>query len=437
MKKYIISIIDTAAFIILGAVFVIAVAVVLMATWFLLKRRHAGKEVNRFSFAIFDPTTSDYPSMAEETLLGGFLSGDFLLYLNFSTGRDHYEEVIPGKVHLHTVAAHPDNGIYKSGFRRVSSLMVEIKLLRKAVDIVSANRISFIKAHDPHLLGLNGLIISKIFRLPSALHMNSNFDEKYRGTGRISSPIFISRGIEKIFESFIINSYDVVMADREFYKHARNFPKSALSKYTALGVRVDRKHYSEPGSRKDMRGELGLEGKRIVLYVGRLHPVKYTDDAVRAMAMVKKEEKDAVLLLVGTGVLQKDLQEIARQNNMEDSVIFLGLKSHEELLDIFYTADVLVAPHGGVTLVESALASTPIVAYDFDWHSEFLEDKKMGYLVPFGDINGLAEKILALFKDNGMRERMGDFCRQRALVKCSRDMSMEREKGIYSRLVRR
>src|SRR3989338_6951426 len=135
MKKIIISMLDFFIFIIFGFVFIITVFAVLATARFFKRKRYAGGGIGRFSFVISDPTGAKNDVIAEEALLRGFLSKDFSLYLNFSESKDRYEEIIPGRVYFYSVAAHPDNAVYKSGFRKVSSLLVELKLLRKAFDI--------------------------------------------------------------------------------------------------------------------------------------------------------------------------------------------------------------------------------------------------------------------------------------------------------------
>jgi glycosyltransferase involved in cell wall biosynthesis len=174
-----------------------------------------------------------------------------------------------------------------------------------------------------------------------------------------------------------------------------------------------------------------------VLFVGRLHPVKYPEDAIRAFAMIKRRVSNACMLVVGTGVLREELERTAEEEGVSGSVIFLGRKGYGELVDILYTADVLLAPHGGMTLVEAALASTPAVAYDFDWHSEFIRDGETGYIVPFRDHRGMADKAVRILTDDPLRQGMGSRCRALALSSCSREISIRREKSVYGELVGR
>ena len=432
--RTIIAIIDTVAIFLFGALAACLISVILVATAFSIKKRHSGGRVNRFSFVIADLIGEERSALKEEVLLGDYIYKDYSIYLDYNNTSDRSEN-IDDRIYIRSIAAHPDRGLYKAGFRKVNMLLIEIKALLMASSIIYKGSIDFVKAHDPHMLGLNGLIMGRLFRLPCVLHMNSDFDMKYAGTGRTSSPVFISRAIERLFETFIINSYDLIMADRDFYKTSGRFPKRSLDKYRAFGVRVARKHYSDPALRRDLKKEFGLEGKKVLLYVGRLHPVKYPDDAIEAFSIIKRKVPDSALLMVGTGILRRDLEETAKRRDLGGDVLFLGMKRYEELLDLFYTADLLLAPHGGVTLVESALASTPIVAYDFDWHPEFVEDGKMGHLVPFRDTAKMAEKALDILENEKRMEEMGEYCREHALARYSRDVSMANERRIYDMLI--
>lgn len=428
-------ILDLALFVILGACLAL-VAVLSICVLSLFKRRARVRgDINELSFAIFDLIGGSSPSMFEDALTGGYIANHHYIYLDYTHRHDRFEK-IGGRIFFHSIAAHPDSALYNSGFRKLSMLLTELRAMARAFHIAGRNNISFVKAHDPHLLGLNGLLVARWFRLPCVLHMNSDFGMKYRGTGRTSSSIFVSRGLEKLFESTVISAYDLVMADRIFYSQSCNFPKRCIGKYRPFGVRVDRLHYTDPASRRDLRETLGLSGKKILLYVGRLHPVKYPDDAIRAMSFINREIGDAVLLMAGAGVLEERLKEMAEREGIRESVRFLGPRRYEELIDLLYTADLLLAPHGGVTLVESALAATPIVAYDFDWHPECLEDSKMGYLVPFRDFEQMARKAVAVLKDDALREEMGSYCRAVAVKKYLRESSVEKEKSIYADLLK-
>lgn len=175
--KRLIGTIDVIAFAIYGAFFsaFILAAAALMSL--LPRRRYRGGRINKLSFAVFDLISNKYSRMLEDALLNGYISNHHYIYLDFTNRHDRFETSKEG-ISFHSIAAHPDNGLYNAGFNKMNMLLVELKIILTAVRIASKGNITFVKAHDPHLLGLNGLIISRIFRLPCVLHMNSDFDMK-------------------------------------------------------------------------------------------------------------------------------------------------------------------------------------------------------------------------------------------------------------------
>lgn len=428
--KLFVKILDICMFTLFIVPALAAAAITVFAMSFFCRKKSVAGGVNRFSFAISDLISNKNEDLSEDILLSGYIKNDFYVYLDYASGADRYEK-LGERVFFYSIAAHPAGGLYSAGFRLVNMILVELKMLARAFSIISENDIHIVKAHDPHLLGLNALIMSRIFRIPFILHLNSDFEMKYRGTGKVSTAVFASRSLERAFESCIMASADLIMADRSSYGRSLNFPKRCLARYRVFGIRVDGRHYADPSSRRDMRALLGLGSRKAVLYVGRLHPVKHPEDTVKALSLIRKSLKDVALLVVGSGMMRSRMEEIARQEGLENNVFFLGSRTGEELKDIFRTADLLLAPHGGVTLVEAALAGTPIVAYDFDWHSEFVEDGKMGYVVPFLDFESMAKKSLDILSDDGRRRAMGDYCRREAVSRYPRQRSIENEKRVY------
>jgi len=433
MKK-IIRIVDLFSFAIFAPVLAAAISVVL-ALPLRSRRRRRGQDINRFSFAIADMISNKYPAMTEDALLDGYIRRDYYIYLDFNNKKDRFEK-IGDKIFFYSISAHPDSAVCRAGFKRVSSLMVELKILYMAFFIIWKNKITFIKAHDPHLLGLNGLIMARLFMLPCALHMNSNFAMKYIGTGKVSSPVFVFRSIERLFESAVMKSYDIIMADRKFYFESGAVPAASLPRYRVFGVRVDKAHYAEAICKNSAKEKLGLSDKKVLVYAGRLHPVKYPEDAIKAFGIVRGKISDAILVIAGDGILKERLVRLAKEMHLENDVLFLGQRMNKELAGLLRAADVMLAPHGGVTLLEAALASIPVVAYDFDWHPEFLEDGKMGFLVNFRDEKGMAEACLRLLSDEPLRRNFGEYARGVAMSRYGRNSSLERERCIYDELLR-
>ena len=92
-----------------------------------------------------------------------------------------------------------------------------------------------------------------------------------------------------------------------------------------------------------------------------------------------------------------------------------GNRPQQWVAELLADADVILATIVGRALVESALSSTPIVAYDCEWHAEFITEGATGLLVPLGDTAAMGEGALALLSDSSRAAKIGSGARTHAL----------------------
>lgn len=148
-----------------------------------------------------------------------------------------------------------------------------------------------------------------------------------------------------------------------------------------------------------------------VLSVGALYPVKGFDSLIRAMKRVTRARPEATLHLAGEGPLKDSLQEEAVRVGIAKSLRFLGSISPQELQKEYEQARVFVLPslsEGLGRVVWEAMASgLPVVASNVGGIPELVENGKTGFLVPPGDEEAFAKRILWLFENPAEAREMG------------------------------
>ena len=166
----------------------------------------------------------------------------------------------------------------------------------------------------------------------------------------------------------------------------------------------------EPDSKLIRR--YGLEGKRVLLYVGRMAGNKRVDLLVRALPLVKQEHPETVLLLVGDNSstayqpIVDEIERLARELGVEKDVIFAGrvddLPKYYQLADVYVTSSV----HEGfcVPLVEAMASGLPVVGSACTAIPHTLGDAGLTFLPE--DAGDLASKILAIMRDRPLRDRL-------------------------------
>lgn len=122
----------------------------------------------------------------------------------------------------------------------------------------------------------------------------------------------------------------------------------------------------DPEIAKQEKQSLGIEDKFVLGHVGRFNLQKNHEFLIETFSEVYKQNKNAVLLLIGTGELEERIHEKVRNLGLNDKVMFLGVR--EDIPELMQAMDVFVFPslfEGlPVTLVEAQAAGLPCVISD-------------------------------------------------------------------------
>lgn len=170
-----------------------------------------------------------------------------------------------------------------------------------------------------------------------------------------------------------------------------------------------------PGARRRARRLLGVGTRELVVgTVANLHWRKGYPCLLRAAALVRDEEPRFRLFCIGAGP-KESLEDLARQLGLEAAVKFLGRRLDVPQLlpgfDVFVLAS--VTEPFGVVLAEAMAAGLPCVATRVGGIPEVVAEGETGLLVPAGDPEALAQAVLRLLRDPGLRRRMGRAGRRR------------------------
>ncbi len=201
-----------------------------------------------------------------------------------------------------------------------------------------------------------------------------------------------------------------------------------------------------PGDRAAARRALGLPQERpLMLFVGRIDPIKGIDVLVDALCGLRREEwMTAPPQLVVTGGNPGEagfdaLVSRARALDLMDALILVGSQPHERLPDYYRAADVVAIPSFyesfGLVAVEAMACGTPVVASRAGGLAFTVEDGKTGFLVPHSDPQALQCRLGAVLRDPALRDALG----ARAAVAAERfawPTVASRVVHIYDRLIR-
>lgn len=166
------------------------------------------------------------------------------------------------------------------------------------------------------------------------------------------------------------------------------------------------------------------EDESMILFVGRIEPLKGIDTLIRAIAKLQQagelEGSCQCLAVIGgdPGASEEKrtqemnrLMAIAEELGVRDLVSFLGSRDQDTLQYYYSASEVVVVPSHyesfGMVALEAMACSRPVVASETGGLAHLVRDGETGFHVPAGDVDALAEKLLLLLNDSELRRQIG------------------------------
>ncbi|MCG6919452.1 MAG: N-acetyl-alpha-D-glucosaminyl L-malate synthase BshA [Acidobacteria bacterium] len=196
---------------------------------------------------------------------------------------------------------------------------------------------------------------------------------------------------------------------------------------------VDLEQYS---TEKGDRAGIAKPGQRVLLHVSNFRPVKRPLDTVRIFERVSREV-DAVLLMVGEGPERSSAQALARRLGVLDRLRFLG--TQQDIAEIAAMADVFLLPSElesfGLSALEAMACGVPVVGSDAGGLPEVVRHAESGFLLPVGDVEGMAARTIEILKDDERRRAMGEAARHRVESLFDADRVVSQYEAAYARVL--
>lgn len=290
-------------------------------------------------------------------------------------------------------------------------------------------------------------LIAKIFRKKLVLEINGFVvdDVASKGWTGLKAPLgWLSVNLEKfmhnIADASIIVTETIYNAIHETFK----IPKEKLF-HIKNGVNID--HF-KPLDKNKCKQELKLDvNTEYIGYVGCFTGWDGIEHIVRALPVILKQRPNVKALLVGDGDHRSFVENEVKKLSLEDKVIFAGYINYKDLPKYLNCFSVAVAPYGGSDSIETrnnkGLSSLKCLEYTgsglptvvADIPGMDYIDNKSGFLIPQGDENALAEKVLAILNDKSLADRFSKYGREYTEKNCSWQSVADKTKVIFANIL--
>lgn len=225
-------------------------------------------------------------------------------------------------------------------------------------------------------------------------------------------------------DRIVVNSHFLKEELVKLYPH---LVQKLLVNHLGVSPEQFRSRWDDEGDkqRQEQLIKLKLLDRKIILYVGRLIPLKGVHYLLEAMPEVVSRVPNAQLILVGgafygskreTGYVRR-LKRLAKQAS--GHILFVPFVPHNRIQEWYRIADVAVVPTPrreafGLVNVEAMATGIPVVACAAGGIVEVVEHGETGFLVPpEGLKTELSDYIVAVLTDNQLQAELGYGCLQR------------------------
>ncbi len=196
-----------------------------------------------------------------------------------------------------------------------------------------------------------------------------------------------------------------------------------------------------PLDQQEVREKLGLNGEKVLLYVGRIEPLKGLELLLHTAAQLQTFEQIRVLV-VGGGVGRDQeidrLRELAKSLNVDKVFDFIGRVDQQDLPLYYNAADVCVVPSFyesfGLAALESMACGTPVVATRAGGLSTIIQHGRTGYLKAWRCPEAFASSLEMIISSRNLQHSMGLAARRRA-EGLSWDNVAGQIAGVYDSLI--
>ena len=176
---------------------------------------------------------------------------------------------------------------------------------------------------------------------------------------------------------------------------------------------------------------------RVVLAIANFKPLKNPIHFVLAAYKVLSKNKNVYFIYTGDGPLKEATTNLAKHLGIEKQILLPGWRGDtDELLAI---SDVYVSTslREGVpmSILEAQAHHVPAICYDVDGIGEVITSNRTGFLVKPNDISALAEKIMALLRNNSLRERFRQNIERRDFGEFTVPVMIRRQEQLYRSLI--
>jgi len=319
-------------------------------------------------------------------------------------------------------------------------ILYPIIAYRKALEEHKKYKYSLVATEDPFRTGIAGFLFKR--KTNVALSIEYHTDTFYNLHWLMERPIY--HFPYTLIGMMVVKSANSIRCVNE--KNKRQLEKLCTKRDILIeSIPVPSEMYSPDKYRslsRRIRNKI-LKNKKdfIILFVGRLVPVKKIEELIQVFSEIRKQYKNAYLLIVGDGPYKAKLQKLAKDLG-DNQIIFEGYVDEDNILAYYGAADIFVNPAHvepyGRVYIEAMSAGLPVVTTS---GAGAVQDKLCihevnSLIIEPGKIHELNNAISRLLSDDQLRNELGQNAFDIVRRKFDYEKTLQKMKAFWDKTIK-
>ena len=297
------------------------------------------------------------------------------------------------------------------------------------VSVVKKERPDIIHSHGISFAGVQALLASRNTGIGNLLTYHTMLAEAADLYAPPIMPVDVIVRLGWVYQrNFLKRPHAVVTPTRAIMDDLKSRGVKAR-RWEVLPTGVDCARFSPSVSGKGIRDRYGLDGRKVLLTVGRVAKEKNLELLLRGFAELAKKDSDLRFLIAGTGPAVSEYKGLVERMGLGKSVMFTGFVPDSELASYYAASDAFAIASKfetqGIVALEAMASGKPVAALNTRVFGEITKDGGSGYLFNESTAS-CAEALGRALNDVDGRAKAG--------LETARGLSLERCVGELIRL---
>jgi glycosyltransferase involved in cell wall biosynthesis len=286
--------------------------------------------------------------------------------------------------------------------------VIPLPFFSKTEEVIKKLNLDIIHSHQPYSLGSEALKFSKKLNIPLVFTYHIRYED-YSHYVPIIPESISKKYIRKITTKYSNQCDNIIAPSTAIKKMLIDRGIESPISTIPSGINIDN-FKKDTGQKNEIRKKYNIKPDDILLITAcRLTEEKNLEFLIRSFAKIKQKCDNVKFMIVGDGAVKKDLEKMAEELGIKNSIIFTGLVDRTEIVGLYQASDIFVfaslTETQGLVAVEAMAAGDPVVAIKASGIEDIVKNGEDGFLVSESE-EEFSESVLKIAGDKNLREKM-------------------------------